>query len=874
MRRHWRTIPGMPLLERENQLRALSEYAAEARGGEGRLVLVSGEAGVGKTTLLEAFEEVSAGARWAWGSCDGGFTPRPLGPLFDIAPQLGGDVATAVTARAGRDELFAALLETLADEPTVLILEDVQWADEATLDLIGFLARRLSRSPTLILVTYRDDALPADHPWRRVLGTVTTRRGARRIDVPRLTQAGVSSLAAASGVDAIELFELTGGNPYFVTELLSVPATGLTPSARDAVLARTSLLSHSARVSLQAAATIGGRVDLDLLSVVSQVSPEDLDELVEHGLLVSHPTGALRFRHELARLAVLGSVPPYRRIELHRRVLTALATQGCEDDARLAHHADEAQEMAAVLTHAPRAARRAAKLSAHREAALQYERALRWASSDARVRAELLDGLATELGLLDRWAESAAVRRDALDLWRGLEDRLREGDARRMLAQTLWRLGSGGEAREQLDLALTLVTPSGPTPELARATAQRAGQLMLSGDHRTAISVADDAVALGRGLALPDVVADALNTRGCSELGLGRAWTAAVTEALTVATEAGLGEQSGRAWVNLHSGLKDSLRYGEAEGLFHDAWNWCRDHDVPVYGNCLLGDRAELLERTGRWSEAAELARDLLGRADLSPVNRLHSYLVLGQIGVRRGDPDGLSLLDAGVRLAATVDEPQWSVPFGLVLTEAYWIDGEDALALESLEATTPHLGRVHPTVRGAHAVWARRLGHTIDSDGAPDPFSLELAGKSHEAARRWQALGADYQAALALLDGPDQDTWREALDLLDRLGATATARRVRARLRSNGVRGLDHGRRAETLAHPAGLTGREQQVLALLVERRTNAEIARALVISAKTVEHHVSAVLAKLGVDNRRDAAEAATVRHLAPEGSTTPT
>ena len=138
-----------------------------------------------------------------------------------------------------------------------------------------------------------------------------------------------------------------------------------------------------------------------------------------------------------------------------------------------------------------------------------------------------------------------------------------------------------------------------------------------------------------------------------------------------------------------------------------------------------------------------------------------------------------------------------------------------------------------------------------------PEPFSLELAGDARGAAETWQRLGADFPAALALAGSSDEDDWRQGLDLLDRLGADATASGVRRRLRSAGARGLPRRRRSETRTHPAGLTQREQEVLALLTEGRSNDEIADALVISPKTVDHHVSAVLGKLGVPNRRAAA-----------------
>src|SRR5579863_2249956 len=148
----------MQLLERESSLASLAGYAEEARRGEGRLVLVAGEAGVGKSALVEALERDLPEARWSWGACDGLFTPRPLGPLFDLAQQLGGDLARLCAGAADREDLFGGPLRQISDPDAlnVVVVEDVHWADEATTDLLRFLGRRLRDRRVLLIATYRD----------------------------------------------------------------------------------------------------------------------------------------------------------------------------------------------------------------------------------------------------------------------------------------------------------------------------------------------------------------------------------------------------------------------------------------------------------------------------------------------------------------------------------------------------------------------------------------------------------------------------------------------------------------------------------------------------------------------------------------------
>ncbi|HET7018447.1 MAG TPA: ATP-binding protein, partial [Streptosporangiaceae bacterium] len=171
----------MELLERESMLVALAEYAQTARQGDGRLVLVTGESGIGKTALIEAFESELTDARWLWGGCDDLVTPRPLGPLFDMAPQASAEFEALCESGAQRDKLFAGFATEInsGDTLTVVVIEDVHWADEATIDLLSFLGRRLSRMRALVLVTFRDDEIGDDHRLRVVLGDLATQRSTR-----------------------------------------------------------------------------------------------------------------------------------------------------------------------------------------------------------------------------------------------------------------------------------------------------------------------------------------------------------------------------------------------------------------------------------------------------------------------------------------------------------------------------------------------------------------------------------------------------------------------------------------------------------------------------------------------------------------------
>ena len=246
----------MELLERGAFLASLEGWLDAARHGQGCMVLLGGEAGIGKTALARAFcDRHGADARVLWGACDALRTPRPLGPLLDITREVGWELARLVAAEPTRHRLFGAFLDLLASarEPVVAVVEDAHWADEATLDLLLFLGRRVADSPAVVLVTYRDDEAGREHPLRTVIGDLATARWVHRLDLPPLSRAAVASLADPHGIDPDRLHRVTGGNPFFVTEVLGAAGGEVPPTVRDAVLARTARLTPAARAALDAA---------------------------------------------------------------------------------------------------------------------------------------------------------------------------------------------------------------------------------------------------------------------------------------------------------------------------------------------------------------------------------------------------------------------------------------------------------------------------------------------------------------------------------------------------------------------------------------------------------------------------------------------
>ena len=328
--------------------------------------------------------------RILWGSCEPLRTPRPLGPFVDVAEVVGGELADLVAASARPHEVARAILEELRGRRlTVLVLEDLHWADEATLDVAALLAARIGSAPALVLASYRDDERDRAPALRVLLGELAERP--RRLRVEPFSLAAVAVLAAPHGLDASDLHALTGGNPFFVTEVLAAAGERLPETVRDAVLARVARLSEAGRRLLEAVAIVPGQVEIWLLEALAVSLLDQLDECLASGVLTARDA-TVAFRHELARLAVEEAIPPNRRLALHRAALPPSKANRSTDFARVAHHAEAAADTKAVLQWAPRAARRAAASGAHREAAAQYARALRFADAQPpEVRAELLE---------------------------------------------------------------------------------------------------------------------------------------------------------------------------------------------------------------------------------------------------------------------------------------------------------------------------------------------------------------------------------------------------------------------------------------------------------------------------------------------------
>jgi len=847
-------------LEREGLLDVVAGLLAQAGDGSGSLVLVAGEAGSGKTSLAREIRARAESRVLAMeGACDPLTTPRPLSPLVDIAadPEAGlDDLFDAETAL----DVFARVLDRLRTtiRPILLVIEDIHWADEGTLDFLRFVGRRVADTKAVVLCTFRDDEIGPDHPLRMVIGDLVPRATTHRLKVEALSIQAVEALLGESEFNATELHRLTGGNAFFVTEVLAT-ASSLPESVQDAVLARTGRLSHEARKVVNAVSIAPRSLSVDLAHALSGAEPADVDEAVISGVLVQ-TNGDLRFRHELARSSVEDSLPPAQRLADHRRMIALLQEEETADLARLAHHATRAENGELVVELAPQAALQAESRGSYREAAAWYRSALEYSDlvePDQAARWRI--ALGRSYRVLDQQLDALREQEMAVDHFRQTGATVDLANALVAVSTTRWSLSHLVEGRAAVDEAIGLLEPLGESSDLAHAWYCAGYHWMLARRRDESKDALEEASRIA--LAVEDEETGRLVDYifGTTEVVMGdaRKGISILEETYKKATNVGDEFLRIGALGMLGSGGGEVRLYQPAIDALNHAIEIASSHDLDSGVSYDWAWLARIHFEQGLWDQAVYYAERVMsgppGRGVISPVTALGA---LGRVRVRRGDPGARQALEEALRIGANCEmQHVWSPLCGLA--ELAWLQG-------STDEIPPILGDIFeralatdsPWARGEVGFWMWKAG-AIDSppDDAAEPFALQISGSWRQAADVWREIGCPYEVALALADG-DEDSMLEAVAIFDSLGARPASQWLRSRLRDLGAQSIPRGPTEQTRSNPAGLTTRQVEVLGLMTLGLTNSEIAEKLFISKKTVEHHVSAIYGKLGVTTRAKA------------------
>ncbi|HYJ25141.1 MAG TPA: AAA family ATPase [Acidimicrobiia bacterium] len=849
--------PGTDLAQREPELQQLAGAVERAASGSGAFVLVRGPAGIGKSSLLREFMSgLGDRAHLMFGVCDDMTSPRPFEAFWEMADQE----PRLLPALEGNDPraVFDVLMELLGRKllPTVVVIDDVHWADQATLDVLLRVGRRVDRTNGLVVVAFRDEDTPLEHPLRRVIADVPPESIVRIAPEP-LGREWIARVAGEDRADDVML--LTGGNPLLVTEMIragfEVPA-----SISDMMLARLAKLSRNARSIVELVSVLPGGCTLELADKCVEFSQVELEEAEASGL-VSLTRHEFAFRHELLRRATERTLPASVKIDLHRRVLRELAAMGA-DPSILVHHALEAGDSDALVAHGPEAARRATAAGSGREAAVHYralERHLdRFRPDERATLLEEWSGVEDDMGSTARAFE---LLLKAVEMYDKLGDELSAALAKRATIFFLWATKQNEEAlRVASDLVSELKRVGGSNEQIAMALADKA----LVNSLADMPEVAAEATARVRPLTSPGsealVIAHAID-----------AWNEEEPDSVMPAAEQALrdavGAGSVRAQAIAHTVLAITcpLVHPSRRGdVIDSAIEFAEQHGLENRRAFFLLASAECELLAGNLTNAEDVGHEIAAVwSDLDINLSLAAVQIIALSQVRRGSP--LSAKSVETLFAIPDRLPPVNYGAESVLAEAHWLDESSPIDLDSARREYTYYdeyyrnhGRLdlEPNISASLFYWLWKL-HVLSD--VPDwlllPYRMQIAGDWEGAAEAWAYWERPYEKALALADG-DVPARLAALQILDGMGAVPLATRIRRELRREGIKNVPLGPRPSTRERVANLTTRQSEVLDLMAQGLTNAEIADRLFISSRTAEHHVAAVLSKLNASSRDDA------------------
>ncbi len=834
------------LFERSRELALLSQALERARSGTGGVVLLSGEAGIGKTSVLRAFlatlpEDVVA----LTGAGEDLHTSRVLGPFREMFPdhQLP-DADRAV-------ELLLAPPD--GSSAVVAVVDDAHWADDASLDVIRYVGRRVGATRLLLVVAFRRDDGPDDQALRSLLGVLVD-PAVLRIELTGLSEGVVRELARKAGLPWDRVRDL-GGNPFLVTEVLRAPHTELPTRIRDVVVGRVAALPAPVRDLMETLAVVPGAAPLEVLEGLGVGDIALVDAATRAGL-VQLRRGRVSYHHEISRRAMQSSMSAAARSLLHRRVLAVL--EGLDaDPALLLHHALGAQDQRAVARHAPTAAARGLRAEAHRETLTAARAALADdVPTDPAVRAAM-HGMATQACFsLNRLTEAWDHACSAVEGW----SEVARGSAphAQALVDKARIAGLRGEAGLVAVCAGDIISFTGPapTPALVQAHATLANLAAISGDS-------DGALRHGaRGAAVADALGDpALQACVAVSVSLARAASGdvrgaveALEHAVGVLRAHGDAEQEGRALANLaviHLAVGDTRltrRHLEA------AVALAQEHDQASLRYFATAHLANLDLVAGQWDRAETSLREILDTQPDAAALRTLPEAFLGRLLLRRGRPEGRELLADAWRGSTASGQVRRMLHAAAGHLELAWLDADPVAGRRWGDRCLDLAERCGSPVADADARrWLRLLALPVE------PPESSWSGRQAEVA----VDPGPFESAVTMTGSTDPATAVRGVRALERLGAVATADRVRSTLRERGVRGLPRrtstSQRSTTRAR-SGLTPRQHEVLSLVAEGLSTREIADRLYLSGRTVDNHIGAALDRLMVSDRRAAVRAA--------------
>src|SRR5436190_1790291 len=856
----------MELIERDDFLASLHNGFREAASGEGHCFFIIGEAGIGKTSLVKAFlKEIEDDSIEYIGACDSLFTPRPLAPLYDLALQINEDWVDKIQSISSRAELFTKFVQVLTHKqrPVVVVFEDIHWADEATLDFIKFFARRISRTKCLFVLTCRDEEIHQHSPKRNLFGDLPPDTFTR-VELTPLSRQAVQKLADEKGYNGEDVYTISGGNPFYVSEILASYSPGVPSNVKDSVLSVYNRLSEETKNVWQQLSVIPQGLEIDRLYKIDHSWQEMIGNCIAVRILMIK-NKKIFFKHELYRRTIEEALSPFRRIALNRNLLELFleSFEEAGEIEKIVHYAKNANENELVAKYAPLAAKQAACVGSHIEASKLFLTAIEYSEGwDTNQLVKFYEDYAYECYLTNQIREAITYQAKALRIWQEKNQTEQIGNSLRFLSRLWWFEGNHHQSESFAEQAVEVLRNQPSSKAKAMAFSNMAQLKMLSDCTTECLYWAEKAIEIAAEVDDEETLAHAMNSMG-SSLMLDQASTekgiALLEQSLALSLKNSYDEHVGRAYASMGSNAATLKNYALAKKTLEEGINYCEERDLDCLKFYMLSWKARLSLETGNWDEAFTIANSLLEEDGLLPVIKIGALVVVASIHMRRGDLDAISLLLDAKAMAFRTTELQRIVPVLSALLEYEWITGKRHVEEEILDTTINSFIQARKFSRKSRFIfWLRKLGR--QNAIVDETFKSCKDINAPAEAMSWEQLDCPYEQALALFDGNDTDK-RKALSVMQHLGASAISEKFKLQMRSTGIKKIPRGLRASTKFNPAQLTNRELEVLQLLKTGIQNKEIAEALFISPKTVDHHISSILFKLDVNSRSRAVTEAT-------------
>jgi DNA-binding CsgD family transcriptional regulator len=858
----------MELIEREELLALLQSEFKKVAGGEGHCLFISGEPGIGKTALVKAFCRQQEDSLIYQGACDALFTPRPLAPLYDILWQVNKERWAAGPVTEERSALFAHFFQELSikNKKTLIVFEDIHWADEGTLDFIKFFARRIYQLPCLFILTYRDDEIHSRHPLRTVIGQLPP-DSFTKIPLHSLSKAAVARMATEKGYNGDDVYAISGGNPFYVNEILASYSPGVPENIKDSILSVYERQEEGTKHAWQLCSVVPEGLEIERFAKIKSSWNEAMDHCFAMNVIMVQQDRVV-FKHELYRRTIEESLSPFKRIALNKLILE-LFLESFEKKGeieRIVHYAKNANENEVVFKYAPVAARQAACTGAHIESSKLFLTAIEYASgrgTDDLV--EFYEAYAYECYLTNQIKEAIIYEGKALQTWKKNKQTERISNSLRFLSRLWWLESNIKQAELFAREAIEILDDRPASAAKAMAYSNMSQLKMLCDQDMESLAWGEKAIAIAEEVNDQEALSHALNNVGAVKMNMAISRQEGIEllqQSLEIALKNSFHEHAARAYSNLGSNAVKLKDYEMAKKILDAGIQYGEERDLDSWVLNMLSLKACVSLETGDWNKAYSIADNLLQNEDKPRAFTLSALLVVAKINFRTGKGEAISFLQRAKTVAFKTMELQKIIPLLIALLEYEWLTGNSLIEKEELDNV---LGRIDQSIYVAEnselAFWLFKTRNQRLL--LPEMYAgYEVTGLANvrKAAATWHKAGCAYAEAFALYEGNEADK-KNALTIFQQLGASAICEKIKMEMRSGGIKKIPRGLRESTKMNPARLTNRELDILQLLQKAVQNKEIAQTLFISPKTVDHHISSILFKLEVNSRVKAVAEAT-------------